>query len=61
MTVAEAKRYLKEGQFPPGSMGPKIEAAIRFLEAKGDRTVITDLEHLADAVEGKAGTQITRA
>jgi len=60
MTVAEAKRYLKEGQFPPGSMGPKIEAAIRFLEAKGDRTVITDLEHLADAVEGKAGTQITR-
>lgn len=58
LTVAEAKRHLAAGQFPPGSMGPKIEAAIEFLEAGGTRVVITDLEHLLDAVAGREGTRI---
>ncbi len=61
LTVAEAKKHLAEGEFPPGSMGPKIEAAIGFLESGGESVVVTDLEHLADAVEKKAGTRITKS
>ncbi len=61
MTVAEARKHLAEGQFPPGSMGPKIQAAIEFLESGGSAVVVTDLEHLVAAVDGKAGTRITRA
>lgn len=61
LTVAEARRHLAEGEFPPGSMGPKIEAAIGFLESGGLSVVITDLEHLVDAVDGKAGTRMTRS
>ena len=60
LTVAEAKKHLAGGQFPPGSMGPKVEAAIGFLEQGGDHVVITDLDHLAPAVAGKAGTRIVR-
>src|SRR5213594_4636127 len=60
MTVAEAKKHLADGQFPPGSMGPKIEAVIEFLEHGGQHAVITDLEHLVPAVAGKAGTQLGR-
>ena len=59
MTLKEAKKHLAEGQFAPGSMGPKIEAAIDFLESGGERVVIADLAHLVAAAEGKAGTQIT--
>jgi carbamate kinase len=58
LTLADAKRYLAEGQFPPGSMGPKISAVVRFLEQGGKRAIITSPEHLADAVAGKHGTQI---
>ncbi len=58
MTLTEAKAHLAAGQFPPGSMGPKVLAAIQFLESGGERAVITDLAHLDAAVEGKAGTQI---
>jgi carbamate kinase len=61
MTASEAKRYLAEGQFPPGSMGPKIEAAIEFLRdcRRGDaRVVICDIEHMGDAVAGRSGTTI---
>jgi len=61
MTAAEASRYLAEGQFPPGSMGPKIEAAIEFLRgcAPGDaRVLICDIEHMADALAGRSGTLI---
>jgi len=58
MTVAEAKKHLAAGQFPPGSMGPKVEAAIEFLKDGGEQVVITDLEHLGPAVDGKAGTRI---
>ncbi len=60
MTLAEAKTHLAEGEFPEGSMGPKILAAIQFLESGGERAVVTDLEHLGAAVEKKAGTQIVR-
>jgi len=58
LTIAEARRYLQEGQFPPGSMGPKIKAAIVFLEHGGREAVITDHEHLVDAVNGRGGTRI---
>ncbi len=61
MTLAEAKKHLAEGQFPPGSMGPKILAAIQFLESGGEYVVVTDLEHLVAAVDQKAGTRITKA
>ena len=61
MTVAEAKKHLAEGQFPPGSMGPKIQAALQFIESGGEYAVITDLEHLADAADKKAGTRITKS
>lgn len=61
LTVAEAKKHLAQGEFPPGSMGPKIQAAIGFLESGGESVVVTDLEHLADAIEKKAGTRITKS
>lgn len=60
LTLAEAKRYFQEGQFPPGSMGPKIEAAIEYLQAEDSSVIITDTPYLNDALEGKAGTSITR-
>lgn len=60
MTLAEAKRYSEEGQFLPGSMGPKVKACIKFLEWGGNRAVITSLDHATDALEGKTGTTITR-
>ena len=60
MTLTQAKKYLADGQFPPGSMGPKVEAVIDFLEHGGQHAVITDLEHLVPAVAGKAGTQLAR-
>jgi carbamate kinase len=58
MTVAEAKQYLKEGHFAPGSMAPKVEAAIKFIEAGGEKAVISSLEREKEALEGKAGTTI---
>jgi carbamate kinase len=60
LTAAEAKKHLASGQFPPGNMGPKIEAALQFLEGGGERVVIADLEHLVPAVAGKAGTRIAK-
>lgn len=59
LTVSEAKKYLQEGHFPPGSMGPKIQAAINFLESGGKRVIITSIEKSVDAVKGRAGTVIT--
>lgn len=59
LTVAEAKAYLAAGQFGRGSMGPKIDAAVRFVERGGPRAVITCPEELVEAVEGRAGTVIT--
>ena len=59
MTVAEARGHLADGQFPPGSMGPKIQAAVQFIEGGGESAVVTSLERIADAVAGRAGTRIT--
>jgi carbamate kinase len=59
--VATAKRLLAEGQFPPGSMGPKIDAAIRFVEAGGHEVLVTRAESLSQALEGKTGTYIRAA
>jgi carbamate kinase len=56
--IATARRMLAEGQFPAGSMGPKIDAAIRFVEQGGREVLITRAESLADALEGKTGTFI---
>lgn len=58
MTVAEARQYIDEGHFPPGSMKPKIEAAIDFLEHSGQEVIITQPHLLEDAVHGKTGTHI---
>jgi carbamate kinase len=58
LSVAEAKQYLREGHFPPGSMGPKIEAAINFLEKGGKEVVISSIEEGYEAVTGDAGTTI---
>lgn len=60
MTIAEAKKYLEEGQFPKGSMGPKIQASMQFLEKGGKEVIITDPEHITEALEGKTGTRIVR-
>jgi len=59
LTIADAERYLREGQFPAGSMGPKIEAAIQFVRSGGSEVLITDVEHLRDALEGREGTRIS--
>ncbi len=58
LTVTEARRYLKEGHFPPGSMGPKVEAAIQFVRHTGKRCTITSVGTIKDGVAGNAGTQI---
>ncbi len=55
----EMKKYLKEGHFPPGSMGPKVEAALGFLEMGGKKVIITSIENAYEAVSGNAGTIIT--
>jgi len=60
LTVSEAKKYLSAGEFAPGSMGPKIEAAIGFLKAGGKEVIITTSELLESAMEGKAGTRIVK-
>jgi carbamate kinase len=58
MTVSEAKRGLAGGEFPAGSMGPKIEAAERFVKDGGGRAVITAASHLLAAVSGEDGTWV---
>jgi carbamate kinase len=56
----EARRYLKEGHFPPGSMGPKVEACIAFVQGGGNDAVITSIKAIEAAVTGRAGTLIHR-
>ncbi len=56
--AAEAEQHLKDGQFPPGSMGPKIAAALTFLRNGGSRVVITNPQNLKRALDGTAGTSI---
>lgn len=61
MTVSQARQHLAAGQFPPGSMGPKIEAALDYLERVADpaaRALICDLDRLGEAVAGRDGTWI---
>ncbi|MGH9458949.1 MAG: carbamate kinase [Thermoanaerobaculia bacterium] len=58
MSPEQAERWLAAGEFPAGSMGPKIEAAVDFVRRTGRDVVITDVEHVRDALEGKAGTRI---
>jgi len=60
LTVEEAKRYLAQGEFPPGSMGPKIESAIEFLENGGEEVIITLPELLYEAVQGRRCTRIVK-
>ena len=60
MTLSEARRYLAEGHFRKGSMEPKVRAAVRFVEAGGERAAIGHLFQAIEVLEGKAGTQIVR-
>lgn len=59
LTAEDAKKYLNEGHFPKGSMGPKIKAAINFLENGGEKVIITSIEKAVDSLDGKSGTVIT--
>lgn len=58
VTVRQAREYLAAGEFPPGSMGPKIEAALDFVEHGGEECIITSTEQVANAVQGRGGTHI---
>jgi carbamate kinase len=58
LTVDEARRHLAEGQFPPGSMGPKIRAAVEYIEAGGREVLITTAGHLRAALINRSGTKI---
>jgi carbamate kinase len=58
LTLAQARRLHAQGQFPPGSMGPKIESAMDFVEATGCPAYITDIDHLRQALVGEAGTVV---
>jgi len=60
VTVAEARRHMAAGQFPKGSMGPKMEAVCRFVEQGGKRALITDIFTLSEALQGKTGTWVVR-
>jgi carbamate kinase len=60
MSVDEAERYLQEGHFPPGSMGPKVRAASKFVRSGGTRAVISSLQEAGSALAGRAGTTISR-
>ena len=56
----EAKKYLAQGQFPAGSMGPKIQSAINFIERGGERVMIGAVEEMPDMIKGTKGTIITK-
>jgi carbamate kinase len=58
LTLKEAGQFLKESQFPSGSMGPKIEAAMQFVRHSGKRALIASIEDIESAIEGEAGTEI---
>lgn len=58
LTINEAHQLLEEGQFGKGSMEPKIQAAVSFVQEGGERAIITDPLHLTEALKGEAGTQI---
>lgn len=60
MSATEARKHFDDGQFPPGSMGPKITAALDYLARGGREALITSLERLDEALAGRAGTRITK-
>lgn len=60
MSIEEARKYYDEGHFPSGSMGPKVQACIRFIEWGGELSIITSLDKASEALEGKTGTRIYR-
>ncbi|MFO7730927.1 MAG: carbamate kinase [Spirochaetia bacterium] len=60
ISVAEAEAYLDEGHFLAGSMGPKVQAAVRFAKWSGKEAIITSLDKALDALEGKTGTHIVQ-
>jgi carbamate kinase len=59
ITSGKLRNYSREGQFKEGSMAPKVEAAIRFVESGGERGIIAALDQLIEALDNKAGTQVT--
>jgi carbamate kinase len=59
ISAEEAEGHLRDGQFPPGSMGPKIEAALDFLERGGERVIVTSLDSVKLAMAGRTGTHIS--
>jgi len=60
VTSAEMKKYMEEGHFAPGSMLPKVEAVLSFIEKGGKKAIITDPEHIKEAVAGKTGTHVVK-
>jgi carbamate kinase len=58
ITSGRLNNYLHEGQFKEGSMAPKVQAAIRFVESGGERAIIADLGSLTEAFDGKTGTHV---
>jgi len=60
LSIEEADRLLAEGQFPAGSMGPKIRAAVEYIRAGGKEVLITDAAHLKAALLGRTGTRIVK-
>jgi len=58
MTVEEAQEYLSQGQFPAGSMGPKIKAAIEYIQSSGKEVLITSASHLKASLINRSGTKI---
>jgi carbamate kinase len=60
LTVEKASQYMEEGRFPRGSMGPKVEAAVQFIQSGGKRAVICSIRELEKAVAGEAGTEVVR-
>jgi carbamate kinase len=60
LSVADAKRMVGDGTFPAGSMGPKVQAAIEFLEHGGEKAIVCSLDEAPEALEGRGGTRIER-
>jgi carbamate kinase len=58
ITIEETERYMADGHFPPGSMGPKIQAAVNFLKGGGESVFITAIDKVCEAIAGKTGTRI---
>lgn len=59
VSLADMDRYVEEGQFPAGSMGPKVNALLSFVRAGGKRAIICDLDEIEAALAGEAGTEIS--